>query len=323
MSSEQTIGEPAYLIHRRFGDFDEFCENAVKWDLDYRQVERGDFTSELLMAGSSQIQFAHVRLGRRLIQQGAAPAGMRTFGLLTARDSHIFWRGQHVTGDDLFLFPVGGELNSVTQSDFDAFALSLTEDIVADACHSLELPALDELQKGDEVFRVDAQELARLRQFLTRISKSLTNDAGVVTSGWLGQVADELARSLVLALSRRQAAREPRRFRRRAQALRLVGAYLSETPTQSPRLGDLCEVANVSERTLEYAFREHYGMTPKSFINAYRLNSLRKALLLADPATSKVYVAAQALGFWHLSQLSADYRALFGESPSSTLQRSA
>lgn len=54
-----------------------------------------------------------------------------------------------------------------------------------------------------------------------------------------------------------------------------------------------------------------------------RLNALRKALLQSDPATSKVWVVAHALGFTHLGQLSAHYGALFGELPSSTLQRSA
>lgn len=323
MSSEQTTRESTHLIHRRFGDFDEFCESALNWDLDYRQIERGNFTGELLIASSARVQFTRARLGRRLVQRGAAPAGMWTFGLLAASDIQIFWCGQQVTEDDLFVYGEGGELDSVTQSDFDVICLSLPKDTLANACQSLLLLDMDTLLEGKQVFRIDPEDMQQLRRFVLSTSAGIATNVIPVSGEGLSQLGDVLARLLVVALSRRRVAREPRRFRRRSQALSCVDAYLSAMPAQSPRLEDLCKVANVSERTLEYAFREYYGITPKSYINAYRLNSLRKALLLAEPTTSKVFVIAHALGFWNQSQLSADYRALFGESPSSTLQRSA
>ena len=323
MSADRETTEQAHLIHRHFGDFDEFCENVVRWDLDYRQIEPGSFDSELLMAGSSRIQFVRARLGKRIIQKGAPPAGMRSFGLLAARNIQIFWRGRRVTGDDLFVFPVGGELESVTQSDFDVVVVSLTEHAIASTCQSLALPDLDKLLNGNEVFRIDPEDMRQLRRLVLSTSNCLATNAGLVSVDGLGLVADELSRMLILALSRGQESSQPKRCRRRTQALKLVDAYLAEHTTQPPRLEDLCRVANTSERTLEYAFREHYGLTPKAFISGLRLNAARKALLLANPTTSKVSEVVQTLGFWHMSQFAADYRSLFGELPSMTLRRSA
>lgn len=323
MPANKESTEQAYLIHQHFGDFDEFCENVVQWDLDYRQIEPGKFDSELLVAGSNRIQFLRARLGRRLIQKGAAPAGMRSFGLLAARNIQIFWHGRQVTGGDLFVFPLGGELDSVTQCDFDVVVVSLREDALLAACQSLELPDPDNLLKGDEVIRIDPKDMRRLRRFVLSTSNGLAKNVGLVTVDGLGLVADEISRLLVLALSRGQGARGPKRSIRRTQALKLVDAYLAEHTTQPPRLEDLCRAANVSERTLEYAFREHYRLTPKAFINGLRLNAARKALLLTNPTTSRVSEVVQNLGFWHMSQFAADYRSLFGELPSITLRRSA
>jgi hypothetical protein len=41
-----------FLLHRHFDDFDDYCVNAQNWDLDYRQIESGPFSCELLMAGN-------------------------------------------------------------------------------------------------------------------------------------------------------------------------------------------------------------------------------------------------------------------------------
>ncbi len=38
-----------FLLHQNFDDFDDFCVNARNWDLEYRQIEPGPFSGELLI----------------------------------------------------------------------------------------------------------------------------------------------------------------------------------------------------------------------------------------------------------------------------------
>ena len=61
------------FLHQQFRDFEAFCETIYKWDLDYRQLDRGDFSSELLMFGNATTLFTRVKLGRCLLQKGTAP----------------------------------------------------------------------------------------------------------------------------------------------------------------------------------------------------------------------------------------------------------
>jgi AraC-like DNA-binding protein len=83
---------------------------------------------------------------------------------------------------------------------------------------------------------------------------------------------------------------------------------------------DLCEAAGVSERTLEYAFKEVMGMTPVSYLTRLRLHRVRQALRAASHGTTTVTAEALRWGFWHFGDFSRAYKECFGELPSDTLR---
>ena len=82
---------------------------------------------------------------------------------------------------------------------------------------------------------------------------------------------------------------------------------------------DLCRVAGVSERTLEYAFKEVMGLTPVGYLIQLRLHRVRQALLAATPGSTTVSAEALRWGFWHFGEFSRAYKNCFGELPSDTL----
>jgi len=87
------------------------------------------------------------------------------------------------------------------------------------------------------------------------------------------------------------------------------------------QIHELCHELEVSERTLRYAFQHVIGASPLTFLKGQRLNRVYRALRRADPAVRLVKQVAQDNGFSHLGQFSQDYKQLFGEAPSTTLQR--
>ena len=84
---------------------------------------------------------------------------------------------------------------------------------------------------------------------------------------------------------------------------------------------DLCEAAGVSERTLQYAFKEVMGMTPVAYLTRLRLHRVRHALRTATQASTTVTTEALRWGFWHFGDFSRAYKDCFGELPSDTLRR--
>lgn len=85
-------------------------------------------------------------------------------------------------------------------------------------------------------------------------------------------------------------------------------------------LGALAEFVGVSGRTLQSAFRHVVGASPLRVQRRERLRRVREELLALDPLNQTVGAVALRHGFTHLGRFSGQYRAEFGELPSSTLE---
>jgi AraC-like DNA-binding protein len=86
-------------------------------------------------------------------------------------------------------------------------------------------------------------------------------------------------------------------------------------------VSDLCRAAAVSERTLEYAFKEATGLRPMAYLIRLRLHRVRQALLAGSPGSTTVSAAALNWDFWHFGEFARAYKECFGELPSDTLRR--
>jgi AraC-like DNA-binding protein len=136
----------------------------------------------------------------------------------------------------------------------------------------------------------------------------------------------ELLEALLAALGATTDFTPPRRdYTRRTQSRIVKHAEDHALAHMGDRLyvTDLCTAAGVSERSLEYAFKEIMGMTPVAYLTRVRLHRVRKALQAATTRSTTVSVEALNGGFWHLGEFSHAYRVCFGELPSETLRRAA
>jgi AraC-like DNA-binding protein len=90
---------------------------------------------------------------------------------------------------------------------------------------------------------------------------------------------------------------------------------------QPLHISALCRALAVSERTLRKAFYRTHGVPPCRHLRMMRLSQARRALLSADANIVTVTEIATDFGFIELGRFSVEYRKVFGESPSQTLQR--
>jgi AraC family ethanolamine operon transcriptional activator len=312
-----------FFIHQKFTDFDELCCNMQHWNLDYSQLEAGRFTSELLMFGNNTIIIGREILGRRIRQTGASPTSLITLGILVNPKTHIHWRGYDMFGDMLCIFPQGGELESITYDDFDVFPVSISEETLNQACELLELPYITALIGNSEVFRCNPHKLAELRSWLLSVTHELiTGTAEIRNIRFLKQIEQGLADRLVRILAEHHEPVRIKSLRKRDKARLAAENYIAEAGSEQITVSELCSAVNVSERTLEYAFRERYNLTPKSYTLMHRMNNVRKQLRKANTDQGTVLEIARQHDFWHMGQFGADYKKIFAELPSETLKTS-
>ncbi len=101
--------------------------------------------------------------------------------------------------------------------------------------------------------------------------------------------------------------------------MRRVSEWAADCPEETLNLVELADVAGVSLRQLQQAFKAFTGMPPAQWLRLRRLNGARRDLLRDGRAT--VAEVAMRWSFWHLGRFSESYRQLFKEFPSETLRR--
>jgi AraC family ethanolamine operon transcriptional activator len=85
---------------------------------------------------------------------------------------------------------------------------------------------------------------------------------------------------------------------------------------------ELCTYAECNPRFLERTFQIRFGVTPKKYVKLLRLACVRDKLLVSNTqACESIIELAGIHGFWHMGQFAADYRRVYGELPSATLNR--
>ncbi len=306
-------------LRKRIGSIDELAQTVRDWSLDFRQIDAGTLNGELAAVADAGSTIMCAGFGRKIEQRGCAPAGMRTVAVL-AEGVWAHWHGRDVGADNLLIFD---DLQAVSPPGFTVYTLSFSEERLTSVAEELGYPEVMRLVDGPpRAFATRAQELRALRGSLSRLlgiapNANCAGGKRTESEALAFEIPAELIR--ILATHRSEIPRPPSRVRDlvRDRALSFIDANVTEALT----VRDLCRACECGERTIEYAFREHFGLAPKAYLRTVRLNAARHALRRAAPPT-KVADLANAYGFWHMGQFAADYRKQFGELPSETLAKS-
>jgi len=134
----------------------------------------------------------------------------------------------------------------------------------------------------------------------------------------------ELIENLLAAIgtaSNFESSRSDRTRQKRSLIVKIAEEYALSQKGAHLYVTDLCRVTGVSERALEYAFKEVMGLTPVAFLVRLRLHRVRHALLAAAPGSTTVAIEALRWGFSHFGEFARTYKDCFGEPPSDTLLR--
>jgi len=109
----------------------------------------------------------------------------------------------------------------------------------------------------------------------------------------------------------------------RRRIVRAADEYLQANPARPIYTDDLCGALGISTARLADAFRVTFDVSPHRFLKLRRLAMVRAALRSRNNDGLPPFIRTVALmhGFWHFGQFARDYRALYGETPSTTLAR--
>jgi AraC-like DNA-binding protein len=309
----------SFFLRHRFDDFDAFCEASRGWDLDFRQLDGGTFEGDMTQIVSGPTRVVRGRFNRKLTQFGSPPTRHWTFGIPAEPGVAFRSRGYEVNDHHLLVFPQGGEMDGLSFPGFHIFAVSIADEMIVRLCDQLGLPPFEEIVRNREIVACPPGVIRALREVGSRIVAGADDHPGLLAdaafrhelqASWPALIVEAFGASRVVA--RRPLAQV------RSRALKCALSVVAARAHEPLAITELYELSGASGRTLRYAFEEEFGLSPKQYLQAHRLNGVRRELRHGD-ATTKVADAANAWGFWHMGQFAADYRKMFGELPGVTL----
>jgi AraC family ethanolamine operon transcriptional activator len=292
------------------------------WDLCHTPVERGEFRYRMrYMKLPGMTLYREVfDLGCRL--QGASPVDTFAFSVPLSSSARSTYWGSTLDASGMPVMLPGGldvALEPAHEQLVVLIDLSLMRsNLPADVMKGFELAA------AEHVLRASRKDLSSLSGWFSGLIDTASQTPGMLQhAAVLRSVAEDALRLLerTVSLSLRTLPRPP--YSLRQKGLRRALEYLRHASLENQSIPEVSRAAGVSQRTLEYAFRDVFGLTPLQFLKLRRLHATRRDLLCASPQEATVMAIAYRHGLYHPSRFARNYRRLFGEQPSVTLARSS
>jgi len=303
---------------------DELSEAVAGWHIDFVQLDRGPLRADLLQLGVGSALLTRARFNRQFDQRGSSPAGLRTFAVVGEEVRGARWGNRALDSTKVVTFDRGGGFEAVSRPGFEAHTFAIDESKLMSLANNVGLSESGRLlDRGGEVYRCSQETVDRVRRRMRRIYEEIAARPSTMNSKALqDEMEIEIPVLILLALASSYQEHRPPSARARNQAFARARAYIEEHADEPPTIEEVCLEAGVSWRTLDYAFRERLGVSPKRYLTSLRLDRVRKELHRRD-AGERIADIANRWGFWHLGQFAADYRRQFEELPSVTRARFA
>jgi AraC family ethanolamine operon transcriptional activator len=305
----------------RAGDVDEFLESIRGYRVRLMQIEKGPLVAEAIQTRLAGVLFTATQYQRAVVHSGEPPSGKITFAVGLS-EVPVLFQGIRFGPHDLLMVAPGNEIDIVSQAGCGLAAVSFPLNLVRETASLLGLTPVDPASTG-LVIGLEPEKAFLLRatftSFLNEAASTPLNERD--STSWALTKQDGLLRFLLHctddAASKTKSASNGERARVLKAALKVINDSTEDIIT----VGDLCRIARASERTLDYAFAERFGLSPGQYMKARRLNAARDDFCREHEREMKIADIANKWGFWHLGQFARDYQSWFGELPSETYER--
>jgi len=288
--------------------------------LEHRQIGSGSFRGTLRRRQLGSVSVDSGRYSQSLESRGTFSPGAAVIGCILEEQEAGCINGCRFGRHDVVVFPAGSEMDYLVPAETHWVAVQAPVSLLI----GNGIPA--ESLARVAVFPATSPANSALADLLRRLVSPDGEDpwpmagedqeSATATETLIEMIGRTLEQNDNRSGARRQT------LQSRAALVRRFELSLADADPFNVRIPDLVSGLGVSQRTLEYVFRTHVGVSPKRYAQIVRLNHIQRELLKVTSESATIAETARRHGIRHLGRFSADYHRQFGEMPSETLRRS-
>jgi len=232
---------------------------------------------------AANVSFSSARFGPMLEHQGCAPASCTVFTFGPSNvGSFSRWRGMTISREYLAHCEPGGDFDVVSPPGLSLSNLIIADDVWETACSNWAPTDPSRLLTSRRALKISPNALHRLRHWNEQAILEAKRTSPDVNN-LICHIESYGPALLIRALFEGHAA---------ANRPSYATDFIEENLPGIIRINDLVQAIGVSERTIEYAFREQYGLTPQAYMATRRLHLARQRLLLGDRKSTTIATVA-------------------------------
>ena len=304
--------------------FDCFVEmsNVLRgWNIEIRQLQEGKIHDTLKQLKVKNILFSYAEFSGLTHQLGDIPPG-RTFAFYTGKSSQLIWRKKDIPFDAMMIFPLNSKLDVVVKgSKTNIHTISVSEEDLLSRLQENERDIYNSLVSTKDLITMHPSQMKNLQEVYGKYIQSAEENPDLINEkNFQICLEEELFTALIDVLLCEGNIKHSATKERIVQSWDKLEMYI-ETHKQRPiMLSELSKATDIGQRSIFRLFKDRFNLTPKAYLNKLRLNGVRNDITQMDFTKNNITDIARNWGFWHMGQFAADYKRLFGELPSETLQ---
>ena len=289
---------------------------TVGWDVEVKEACKGKHL-EIGFKGfhTPNIQLVYAHYSTAFMLQGFSPkrcvivAFMDTEGIVN-------YRNQKFAPNELVILRHPEEIDIVLSHRNDCYSFAIEEEFFYTNFLAYFKKDFDEVVKKRHIY-IDPAYRVEFRSFCKFWSSYfLHSDKTTLLLNAYDKIEQKIIESLFGFFQI-----EGEKKNRTNQTLKLARELLEAKVTEEIKLVEVSKILGISQRTLEYTFKNNLGMSSKRYLQLLRLNAIRKELLVAEPTKTRVSDVALKYGFFHMGHFGSEYKKLFGQTPKETLYK--
>lgn len=289
-------------------------------DFEHTQLSDGPFRGHLLRSRFGDSVLDAGVYSQDLLVSGTFPADRVILGYILSGREAGYFNGLRVAVNDVVVIGEGGTMEPYRlPAGTRWIAFQTRRDLLEREGMPVPTPSRVARYSG---LSPEALQLGQCLKTLVAPARKHRPTSSLCMPGDGLVLEDELIAAFRRAIDASQDSK-PRAHRPRhrdcSRILRQVEDFVEHNLSSEIRIGDLCARIGTSRRTLEYLFKDYYGLSPGRYLTVRRLTAARNRLQQATPEDVSIAAVAGRFGFHHAGRFSQTYRGLFGELPSQTL----
>ena len=316
--------EPFIWIDFNLTNFSDFREVVHSWEIDFLQLDGGDFHAVLQQVVFPEIQIAHTSFDCHMDQKGFSPKDMWTFVLMSETSSMIKFQHEITKSQNtMLIYSPGMEINAVTTEGFDVYLFTVHKEYLQTITKKLGFDDIENrLSKIDRI-ELEEKQVDSLRTLLKGIMNTASKlESKVITAEGKSLIYNFLPMKFLKEIGTKIGCAKEKTFQDKDMLFKELRSYIHTHLEELLNIAQLSSKFNISERSLRNYFHEEFDTSPKKYLTSLRLSKVRDELKVLNKKKGVVEKTARTFGFQHMGQFSKNYKEYFGELPSETLKES-